>query len=943
MPSFAAPTQQEIDTAAQRMRSPELAAYFLSRLQNPKWIGPLSERGIFANPPPTGHWPASSYLARMAKLEPSQVADVFGNIQPANASVVRDMIDAAMAMPTKVAVKLVANIGRASKAGALWMNFKSASELCVRLADSAETTAALVLADVLFTPKVDDPEEPNRRDVYWYKDGLKNVVPVFVSRVPKVFLVRLCNWLKVSMESTKRVELGSGDDDSCWWRPAIEDHEQNHDYDLVGELVGFLRQGLEAAVSGGHLSFEDAIAIVERYPYLVFKRLRLHLINTFADRRTDLAKASILDRGLFDDHEFKHEYALLIGNRLNLLSSEEKAMWFGWIDAGPDMAGFDESVMEGLNRSATEQDRQARIQYWQFEKLHCVRDHLDGDRRRFYEQMLAEHGVPELADLNVRFKSGWGVSSPMTVEHLSGMTFHEAVEKVSSWKPGKRGFMTPDIEGLGSTFEQYVATSPEEFSTKADVLVGRPAIYVRGFIEQMGQAVASNHGVDIDAVLALCEWVIGRPVEERTTPASERDALVDTDWQWARDAITRFVQRVLKATDGGGPKYALQKYRKPLWGLLEQLCRDRAESYVVRDVSRVDPRLYDYLLLGINSPRGKAVEAAMEYLRWVANHVKQVNGNAEVVAGGFDALPEFREMLEWQISPENRSVEAMAVVGSRITLINWVDAGWLQTNADRLFDLPGIEREPPEPCGWSAWNSFLVWVSPHVDYYQTFRPQFAYAVKQAAKVEFDDDIQDQPMDHLGRHLVVLYGRGQLGLDEDGGVMRNLVTRANPEIRRRTIGFVGQSLEDSDQVPAEVIERFKALWEVYWKDIGKSDAAGRPGSWLFGPWFSCGHFPDDWAMEQLEQFVEVSPIVEPDHEVIEQLATLADNNLARAVRILERMVKGDQEGWRIYGWTDDAKEILDKAMRTKSEARDIATRLIDYLGRRGYTQLGDLLN
>lgn len=942
MPSFKAPTQPEIETAIQHMRSPELAAYFLSRLENPKWIGPLSERGIFANPPPMGHWPASSYLARMAPHVPSEVAAVFVGVKTSNTSVIGDMLGAAMAMPAKIALKLVPNIGRAARDGTLWVNFKDASAICVRLADDGELDAALALADELFTPNVDREEEPNRRDIYWYKDGLNKVVPIFAARVPGLFLGRLCDWLKSSVEAKKQVDLETGADDSYWWRPAIEEHQQNHEYDFVGELVGFVRQGFETAISGGHLSFDETLAIAERYPYLIFKRLRLHLINEFADKRPELARAAILDCELFGNHRFKHEYAMLVGRRLNLLSPEEKRAWFGWVDAGPDLSGFNESVKKGIGRDANEEDRKSRIRYWQFEKLHCVRDYLEQDRRDFYEQMLAEHGEPNLADLNVAFSSGWGTPSPMTVEELSGMTFQEAVEAVSSWKPERRGFMTPDIEGLSSTFEQYVGSKPGEFSPQADVLVGCPAIYVRGFITQMGQAVTADREIDIDAVLRLCKWVVGRPIAERTPLESERDAFVDKDWQSVRHEITRFVENACKVNSDGRPKYVLEKYREPLWALLELLCRDPHGSYIVRDVSLEDPRIHEYLLLGINSPRGKAVDAALEYVRWVANQLKHVDGDREVVPGGFGAMPEFRQMLEWQFAPENRSVEVLSVIGSQIGLINWVDNQWLAGIADRLFDLQGVEREPPESCGWAAWNAFLVWSRPHIDFYRMFRSQFAYAVDQAGKVELTDATHEQPMEHLGRHLVVLYGRSQLGLDDDGGLLRRFVTRSNPEIRRRTLGFVGQSLRDSENVRDDIVERFKTLWEIYWSDVGRKDAASKPGSWLFGPWFSCGHFPDDWALEKLEQFVEVSPIVEPDDEVVARLAKLAEINAARAAHILDRMVKGDQEGWRVYGWIDNARKILQIAMNANGQARDTAVQLINYLGRRGYTQLGDLL-
>lgn len=943
MRSFAKPTQNEVETAVQRMRSPELAAYFLSRLENPEWIGPLGERGLLTNPPSSGHWPASKYLARMADHSPTEVSATFAKIETVNASVVGDMLTAALKMPAPAAAKLVPKVAQAADSGKLWPCLKDANDLCVQLAQGGEIEAALALANILFAPSRDDKEKPNRRELHWYKDGLAKAVPVLVSLVPERFLRQLCSWLKDSMEATKHVDSETGTDDSPWWRPAIEEHEQNRQYDVVGELVGFLRQGVETAVATEQMTLNEAIALIEQTPYLVFRRLRLHLINVFAEQTLEKAREAMLDRALFDDHNFKHEYAMLVGARLNLLSDDDRAIWFGWIDAGPDLDGFDESVLEGLGRAATEEDRQGRIRYWQFEKLHCVRDHLDGDRRAFYEEMLTEHGIPELADVNVSFRTGWGITSPLSAEELSAMSFEDAVETVSSWRPEQRGFRAPDVEGLGTSFGQYVADSAVEYSSRADLLVGRPAIYVRAFISKMAEAIAANKAIDVERVLDLCEWVVGRPIEERTTPAGNRDVLVDANWQWSRDEITKLIENVVTATDNDGPRYSMDEYRERIWRLLEQLCQDPTESSVVRDESQEDPRLTEYLLHGINSSRGKAVEAALEYARWIANHIKQIDGDkTELVAGGFDTMPEIREMLERQIRPANRSVEVMAVIGSRIGLISWIDANWLESNCEQLFDLAGLERDPKDECGWAAWNAFLVWGRPHIDFYRMFKGQFAYAVEEARKVAIDEDTHDQPMDHLGRHLVILYGRGQLGLDEDGGVLKNLVTRANAEIRRRMMGFVGQSLENSGSVADEVLDRFRTLWEIYWRESGKSDAAEKPGSWLFGPWFSCGRFPDGWAMEQLERFVEVSPIVEPDDAVVERLAALAETDIARAVRILGALVRGDTEGWRVYGWIDQAREILGKAMTNAGDARQNAIALIDYLGRRGYHQLGDLL-
>jgi hypothetical protein len=81
---------------------------------------------------------------------------------------------------------------------------------------------------------------------------------------------------------------------------------------------------------------------------------------------------------------------------------------------------------------------------------------------------------------------------------------------------------------------------------------------------------------------------------------------------------------------------------------------------------------------------------------------------------------------------------------------------------------------------------------------------------------------------------------------------------------------------------------------------------------------------------------------PIHEVAEKLADIASTDPTKSVRILDRMIRGDREGWHVHGWLDSAKKTLETAMAADGEARSIAESLIDHLGRRGYIQFGELL-
>jgi hypothetical protein len=914
----------------------------------------LQKAGYFDNPPAVKRvgdegiqsyiWQESKYLARMADQSPSEVAAIFSKIETDNSSIIGDILDAALAMPADVAVSLVPVICRAARDGTLQIYFDKASKLCVQLAEGGEPDAAVELAKALFAFE-EGRDKLIRRDEYWYKDGIKKVMPVLAKGKPREFLPKLCDWLKALIDANKDVEPDTGFDRSYIWRPAIEEHEQNQDYDFASVMVGFVRGGFEEAIRCESLSLNEAIQIVERYTYLVFKRMRLHLIGEFAGQNPKLARQEMRNRKLFDDSEFKHEYAMLVGKRLDILIPSEREKWFGWIDAGPDMSDYDEIFQERAGHKATEQDRQNRKNHWKFEKLHWVRAHLDGERQSFYQHMLAEHGEPEMADLNVRIGpvSEQFDDSPMTVEELQGMTFEKAVDKVSSWQPEGSRFMGPNIEGLASTFASYVATNPEGFAAKALVLIDRPAIFVHRFISQMSDSVKNNREINLTAVLKLCQWAIERPVEERTTPSQEDEKFVDKDWQWTRDDISQFVENICKAERDDAPRYPLDGIREVIWKLIKPLCLDRVESYIVRDVSKDDPRIHDYLDLGINSPRGRAVQAALEYARWVANHIKEGEGKKEIVPGGFKAMPEVREMLEEQIATGNRSVEVMSIIGSKFGLIYWIDEKWLLENVEQIFQLESFEQESQVVEGWAAWNAFLVWVRPHIEFYRLFESQFAYAVEQAAKVKLTEDTHQQPMCHLGEHLMLLYGRGQLGLDDDAGLLKSFIETANSQIRRHAIGFVGRSLEREEKIPKDVIDRFVNLYDIYWPDPGKKDAEEKPDAWLFGTWFSSGQFPDQWALDRLEKFVEVVKIPEPDHRVVEKLADIADIDIAKSLRILDLMVRGDRQGWHIDSWLDSAKKILEQAMKNNGEVREKAVALIDYLGRHGYSDLGKLLN
>jgi hypothetical protein len=967
MTSFSKPTSSQVNAAVALLSSSNYRAYFMERLTNPNWILPLRKRGLFDHPQATEkiegggvrhpYWQESRYLARMAKVAPQEVTDILVNITTDNPSVLRDVLDAASNMLPEhatYAARLVPAICKGIEVDVFEIIYPNAIDFCVQMATSdGQEDAAMTLAEALFALECRPGQGTKRdRESYWYKKGLKQLVPVLVEKRPKEFLEALCRWLCTAIKRDKHDDQETQEDTSWYWRPAIEEHEQNRDYDFPCEMVGFVRQAFEHAIDKERLTLAEGLAVLERQSFTVFRRLQIHLINRFAEQDQDLARSTIMkDRAMLDDGifvEFKHEYAMLVGERFPMLTQDDRNTWLSWVDEGPDMTWYDEHNKDSsANRETLAADRKDYIRSWQYDRLHWIRKHLSGKWLEMYTEMFDKCGEPQAADLNSWHGSvHWGSESPFTVEELNELSFDKALAKVEAWQPGKtRSFPDdPQKEGLANTFGQYLAGKAEEFSAKAEMLKDMQPIYVRTFLDKMTEVVNTKN-IDVGTILRLCAWVVEQPIGQDATVDSVSSKMVDRGWQWSRETVCRFLRTICELESEKRPRYALSDFRDAIRALLDHLTHDQAKSHVVDEKEENSPRVYDFLTSAINSPRGKAVDALIVYARWIAKQVQREENGRKIVPNGFDDMPEVREMLDWQIAAGNASFESFAIIGTYIGLLHWIDPSWVKGNTPKIFDLAVIERDPKHAHGWAAWNAALVWGNPHVELYRMLRPQYIYAVEHLSEAVLPPNTGKTPLHHLGQQLILLYGRGNLEEFNDEQLLGQFLEAAPSDVRSQTIAFVGHSLSDlsdSKKSSEAIVSRFQKLWEWYWPKFGQLDAKARPEGGLFAWWFTSKQFSDDWSLKQLEEFVKVVPIPEFAERIAERLAEIPDAHIETVTRILNRMIRADQEGWRAYAWREPAKKILKSALQGNDTLQGMAIRLIDELGRRGYIEYGDLL-
>lgn len=934
-----------------QLSDPDLRREFFALLDSPKWLEPLNELGYFENPPSArmidgraycDMWPQSQYLARIAALAPESVLEILGKLSTDNWIIARDLISAIKAMPAKCSARLASKLIELVNSLKLTFELVDVAQIVANLAKNNEADVALDITSRCFSP---DSRDPRSRDDHFYIQGLNNsIIPALVKERAIPLLKLLAAWLENTIVAA-RSTTPTGDDYSYIWRVEIESDRGGHDSDFASNMVDCFRDGLEKAIECGSLSLIDSLELLANRTLLIFRRFRLHMITEFATQDAEIARKTILDKNAFCDYRLKHEYSRLIGKSFSMLTDVEQAQWFEWIDTG---VGFDKRV-EG--DESDEEKNSKRFAYWQFVRLHWIRDHLDGQRKEDYERGLKEFGPPDLADRNFHVETGYGTVSPYSIDELRQLQPEEALKRVLNWspKPEEMGFRHPSREGLLNTFEQLVTEESRSWSRIADSLVGRPLWCVGSYLSAVRRGVKEGKDVEFERLLSLAEWVAKLESSGSDQTEDPGESNPNRQRQWCKDSVAELIDDICKARNAEArPTYDIRHFDRML-DIAEALSSAPAGTDIAGEVGARDPRIENWTFLAMNSHRGKVMLAVFGLAEWFAAHQNPHWQELQSPVVTLADMPRVKSILESQLTRSDPDFTERAVFGWKLSVLLRLDPVWLKDWVDRIFDLEVVERDAAKAYGWAAWNVFLYTHRPHSAFYELLKKQFSFAVDQAALVEKSEGSQEKPFEHLAEHLMLLFGRGIMGSEAadafagDNSIIERLVIKSEGFIRVHAITFVGDLLKnDPSQVPEEVAHRFQWLWDKYWTEVGRQDAAADPAIWAFGGWFESGLFEAAWALRNLEEFVSAAPRTHAARDILKRLALICDSDPERSARIVGILVRGDLESWNIRAWKEHAMVILRKALEAGGTAATEAESVIDVLGRRGLKEFGALL-
>ena len=904
--------------------------YFFEKLVSSDWVEPLNSKGFFNDIPKPElvdngirhpACPALNYLERVSDVVPELVTNIFLELEFENINAISALIGVAKAVDTKNQVKLVKKLIEATKNPGFDAHAIDFCDVILALIEKNEHKVAFALARPLIDVAHVNISSSHRPAPRYFRIWEK-IAPKLLEANSTCFLKWVVHFLfEVNEQKKGNSEWDEGFDASFMWRPAIEPHRQNSDYSFESKFVDAVRDVFESAVRQKFISIDLLLELIRsKSKRVLFVRFELHLLSVFGEQQIDLAASKMLDRDYLRNYRVKHEYAMLCKKLLPLLG-ERQSEWFDLVDQGPDMSKFDANFKGGTGNEPTDEDRTARIEYWKLEKLHNVREVLDGERAAEYVELLGKHDEPSMADMNIKSHvSGWGTTSPISNEALQKMSFPDAIEWISKWEP--KGHSEPSLEGLEGAFKQHVLKDPNAAIPHAELLIEKRLGFVRTFLDCVSETQELT--ADPTAALALCEWVISKSTKQGKDSVEFRPSEVTS-------SVGRFVRSICN-------RDVNIRFRKRIWALVFDLCNFEGPSNILES-DDFDPRNRDFRLAAINSPSGHAFQAVFAYANWVS---QSLFGKDRPEAG-FNELPELRQLIEDRLSPnDSGGFNLRAIIGANAGFLRWLDKNWFEANRNRIFNFSSSDGDETKGLGWAAWNSFLFSTIASHDNLHALLPQFEEVATLVRNAKVDVNNRDDPFSRAGQYLVIAYLNGQMEIDADSELLPRFLLNSPRVIRSRVFEFTGTILGSDEDVAPKILSRYERLWDWYWKKVGRADAKSDPRSSVFGLWFISENLTPEWALSRLFQFVEVVPSPEPDHEIFGTLAKVCKANLDEAGEILKRLVGGYRENWQIYGSRDEIHQILRRMIGDK-DVKITAIQIINDLGRMGFSEYRELID
>lgn len=489
-------------------------------------------------------------------------------------------------------------------------------------------------------------------------DFLEKNVPTLAGRAGDLLLPLLLRRCR------EYFSFDGGQEGSFWKRPAIEDHEQNRDYEATPKaLVDATRAAMLVWVDADFASASSHLLQWLNDPAEIVRRLAIHLLN---ERFSLLRSLVLFDRQFIKNtllaHGHLHETYRLLRNRFDEFTLDEQAATIKAIDSISLSKGAE---VPGLLEA---------------EKLRWLSSIAGGtnvaaDRLRASLNATSVAGLTEHPDFYFYMSSGWsGSKSPLTIPEVAACcASNQLVLYANAFGPDGDDWGGPSVRGLCNAIETAIVESPALFADRIEELRAFDPPYqyavFRGFANLLDK---SRNALDWELVwprlLASMEALLSR--DSFWLAVRQNGRLSDPDAAWVPPVLAELLRKAASPDD----ILAVDVHMGRSLSVIETL---------LTHCERLDEPGTDVVTRVINTSFGKALEAlfscALRIRRCDERYPTEV---------GHGLLERIRHKFDFEaVRTGQQSVEFSTLSGNYVNHLRFIDEQWLATNFDKLFPL----------------------------------------------------------------------------------------------------------------------------------------------------------------------------------------------------------------------------------------------------------------
>jgi hypothetical protein len=876
-------------------------------------------------------WPESRYLARIANKKPSEVFEIINKCKVSNdpnernVSVIRDFVDAANNMSDEYAYKMVSLFIKRKWFGVDIVIDQKLVELISNLTIKRNKISYAIL-DTLLDVTEDKryipiplhlnpsgkPQFENyiRSAIYHfsYMKILNEIIPSLKDKAPFLIVDILTKKLSkaIYLDSKINKERGNESTRSDLWRPTVETNRPtDDDIDIKSVLVTSLRNSLrDVLATKDRRLIRECMNRISKEQSKIFRRIELYCYQIHPDFFNPEIRNAVFT--YLDDIEVFHEYYHLLESVFKKLPKTVQKRYLQIIEKGPKKSVVRswESIAKGQRANDQLKNNKKR---WKVLKLEPIEAYLPSKTKKSYNKMLQEVGkqsfggslfYSRVTTYDPEDSSGSQLSEGMKPEEV--MNFIQTYELI---KDKADMLYDPNI----IRFEELVSKGPFAYSQQSLRLVDAHPTYFYKFFRGLNKALEKKEtGVapqsfDWNAILELCEQFI-------TTDRLRKNS------SFLYDIFHPVTLFILKAIKDNLPPFT---YRRRLWRVIYGLV-SYCTATTSWDASYPTGIMNSHSIV-LNSTKGLALAAAIEYAIWCNRNLKTEGKNKNIL------VDELKAILAEHLNTNNSSIATHATLGAYIPLFFQIDKKWTQDNLPNF-----LNENVGEKLFLAAWDSYLYHHGHRAPPEYMLHYYTMYIRRFKSYKEEHERINNMLIEQITTAYVLDSKLGDRLFDF-------MISNFNPKFANHLIKFVGEKLLGQYKLNRDLhinLDKIKQLWEdqrfIDFKE--------------FGWWYINSPFNKRYSISRLlSSLKNTNGRIDPPGTVSEMLVSYSIGFPLQTLKCLKLILNAYRNDplERDYLRNNAYKAILNIKIHVYPRVLSESHSVIDFFGSLGFHEFKDL--